>query len=178
MKVTLLSFQAHSPLLEACADIYARTWGRSYAEAHWTFSEYAGFPHFQAVVARRGSEDVGFALGTQSRDGQWWHNCVAQQMGSAHPALQQAFVLTELAVLPLYRNLGIGALLHDALLDQQPMPNALLSTMAANVAARRFYQRLGWRTLHPGFVFFEGQEAYTILCKKLCADLSTASSGQ
>lgn len=167
MNITLVRVSGPSPLLDACAAIYAQTWGRSARDARWSFAEYTQLPHFQAVVARTDSHEVGFALGAQSCPGQWWHDSVAEQVGGQHPALQHAFVLIELAVLPVYRSLGIGGLLHNVLLERQPMTGALLSTMTSNVDGLRFYHRLGWQTLHPGFVFYPGQEAYTILSKQV-----------
>jgi ribosomal protein S18 acetylase RimI-like enzyme len=154
-------------LIGVCAEIYATVWDRDYSGAYWTFNEYLSYRHFYGVVATVGTITVGFGLGTQSNIGQWWHDSVAEQVGVYHPALQNAWVLTELAVLPAYRNGGIGEGLHNTLLQDQPLPNALLSTMKGNIAARRFYQRLGWSTLHGGFSFFEGNEPYTILYKRV-----------
>jgi ribosomal protein S18 acetylase RimI-like enzyme len=169
MKLTLARFHRDSHLLDACASIYGQTWNRSVSDARWTFDEYMTFPHFQGVVAYWDREEIGFALGTQSLPGQWWHDCVAAHIGSSHPALQDAFILCELAVLPLYRNMGIGRQLHDTLLAAQPMPNAVLSTMVSNAGALRFYQRLDWSIVHPGIQFFSGQEPYAILAKRLHA---------
>ncbi|MFQ3646624.1 MAG: N-acetyltransferase [Anaerolineae bacterium] len=167
MNLTITRFRHSSALLDACADIYGRTWNRSVSDARWTFDDYLTQPHFVGVVACWEDEEIGFALGTQSLPGQWWHDCVAGKLGADHPALQEAFILCELAVLPLYRNMGIGRQLHDTLLASQPMPNALLSTMSSNVGALRFYQRLNWQVLHRGLTFFDGQEPYAILAKRL-----------
>lgn len=167
MTLTITRFRGGEALLDACAEIYGRTWNRSVSDARWTFEDYVRQPHFHGVLARVGDDEIGFGLGTQSLPGQWWHDCVAACIGAAHPALQEAFILCELAVLPLYRNRGVGRQLHDALLAAQPMPNALLSTMASNTGALRFYRRLGWQVLHPSLVFFEGQEPYAILTKQV-----------
>lgn len=167
MTLTITRFRNGGALLDACAQIYGRTWNRSVSDARWTFEDYVRQPHFHGVLARMGDDEVGFGLGTQSLPGQMWHDWVAQKLGAAHPALQEAFILCELAVLPAYRNQGIGQQLHDVLLTAQPMPNALLSTMSSNAGALRFYDRLGWQVLHPSLVFFEGQEPYAILAKRV-----------
>ncbi len=167
MNFRLTRFRAHSTLIDACADIYATVWDRDYASAVWSFNEYVTYRRFYAVVASVGTVTVGFGLGTESHAGQWWHDAVTEKVGSNHPSLQRAWVLTELAILPAYRNGGIGEALHNTLLADQPLPNAVLSTMESNIAGRRFYKRLGWQTLHPGFSFFEGHEPYTILMKRV-----------
>jgi ribosomal protein S18 acetylase RimI-like enzyme len=167
MSVVLSSFKTYCADLETAADLYARVWNRDYETTRLTFIEYVSFPHFCGWLAWLGDEPIGFALGTESRAGQWWHDCVSERVGTFHPALYGAFVLTELAVLAPYRSGGVGKRLHDTILSNQPLPRALLSTMVSNHGALRFYHRLGWQVLHPGFAFFEGGEPYTILHRNL-----------
>lgn len=87
-------------------------------------------------------------------------------MGVSHPALQDAWVLVELAVLDMHRGKGIGAALHHALLTDQPCPRALLSTEVKNTSARRFYERFGWRCIHSGFKFREEGEPFIVMARE------------
>jgi ribosomal protein S18 acetylase RimI-like enzyme len=106
---------------------------------------------------------VGMGFGARSEPGQWWHDAVAAQVGSDHPALEDAWVLVELAVLPEHQGRGIGSALHDAILAAQPCARTLLSTELTNMRARAMYESRGWRYLHPGLVFSEGQPSYVVM---------------
>ena len=95
--------------------------------------------------------------------GQRWHDRVAAEIGPDHPALQDAWVLVNLAIRSTYRNRGIGATLLKTLLASQSCPRTLLSTEVANAGARRLYERNGWRYLHPGLVFTPGQQPFVVM---------------
>lgn len=163
MNVQLLPFSRRSSLLQDAVGVYTRVWSRNTADSLIFFRKYAEYQHFHGYVAVVRSRVVGMAFGTESVPGMWWHDKVAQQVGQDHPALQSAWVLTELAVLEGYRNGGVGARLLRRVLAEQPFPNALLSTQQHNRAAQRFYQRHGWDYLHPGFAFHRGHDPYVIM---------------
>lgn len=117
---------------------------------------------YVGLVALYEAKVVGFVFGSDSLNGQWWHERVATHIGRSHPALQDAWVLTQLNVLADYRNQNIGLLLHNRILQLQTRPRVLLSTQVANKGAQRFYQRQGWQILHKGFHFSAGDEPYMI----------------
>jgi ribosomal protein S18 acetylase RimI-like enzyme len=165
--ITLEVFDRQSPYLENAAEIYANVWGNSYHDTLNIFGMYPQMPHFHGVMAIADGFCVGFAFGTQSLMGQWWHDCVGYEVGYTHPSLQQAWVLTEIAVLGKYQHRGVGLALHNRILSIQPFANVLLSTMVSNLNARRFYERLGWHYLHRGFAFSQGEEPYAIMCQHL-----------
>jgi ribosomal protein S18 acetylase RimI-like enzyme len=165
MAVEIIPYHYRSHLLQDAVRIYVETWKRNREESLVFFRNYAQLEHFYGFVARVDEHVVGVAFGVESKEGRWWHDKVAEQIGADHPALQEAWVLTELAVLPNYRNQQIGTLLHDHILDEQPCPNVLLSTQVSNTGARRFYERHGWDTLHAGFPFHRGHEPYVIMHK-------------
>lgn len=160
---TLAPFTGDSPYLEGAVWIYTETWPDNPDEIHSFISRYATYSDFRGQVALVNGKVIGMGFGVRSLPGNWWHDRVAAQLGADHPALQDAWVLVELAVLEVYRGEGIGTALHKALLQSQPCSRALLSTEVKNTGARRFYERSGWYYLHPGFKFREDDEEFVIM---------------
>ncbi len=154
-------------LLREAVRIYATVWQRDQEDSFVFFRNSLDMPEHHGFVALLNERAVGFAWGTASLPGQWWHDKVAERVDRGHPALQNAWVLTELAVLAPYRNQHIGGLLHDRILREQPFPNALLSTQVSNDGARRFYEERGWRYLHRGFAFQRGNQPYAVMYKRV-----------
>jgi ribosomal protein S18 acetylase RimI-like enzyme len=165
--VSIQPFDATSPLLDDAVRVYTETWGREWDPSYALFARYAGLPDFRGFVARAGGATVGMGFGHRSLPGQWWHDAVAAHVGPANPALRDAWVLVELAVRAAWQGHGIGGLLHDALLDAQPLPRALLSTEVTNDRARRMYERRGWHYLHSGFAFAAGQPRFLVMHREV-----------
>lgn len=160
----IVSFDRASRFFDGAVGVYTQTWRHPRDVGQSYFHRYStGFPGFQGRVALIDDLVVGVGFGMRSLPGQWWHDTVARTVGSGHPALQQAWVLAELAVLEAYRGHSVGASLHDALLAAQPCPRTLLSTELQNIRAQRFYLRQGWRSLHPGFAFRPGNARFVVL---------------
>lgn len=114
-------------------------------------------------MAIRDGRAVGMGFGVDALLGNWWVDIVAGALGRRHPALQDAWTLVELAVRPAYRGRGVGTGLHDALWAAHNRPRAVLSTQIDNEGARRLYERLGWRLLHPGLLFPGNPVPYVIM---------------
>ena len=172
---TLEPFDASSPTFDEVIRVYLEVFGGEEEGVREFISRYATtLPDWRGYVARVGERVAGMGFGTRSLPGQWWHDKVAEQIGAEHPALQDAWVLVDLAVRPAYRNRSIGAATMNALLASQPWPRALLSTEVANTGARRLYTRNGWRLLHPGFVFISGQQPYVIMAREHGPELNQA----
>ena len=163
MNIQLVPFGHQSSYFYNALNVYCQVWGRDYNDSLMFFKGYRRFPNFEGCVAIVNDYVVGFAFGTRSEYGQWWHDKVATNVGFRHPALRNAWVLTEIGVLSEYRNLQIGGMLHDAVIESQPLPNVLLSTQASNIGARRFYERRGWTYLHNGFAFNRGSQPYVVM---------------
>lgn len=164
----LVAFTHDSPLLLDAVKVYTHVWAqRTYGESVDFFRSNARRQDFYGYVVQAGPQTIGMGFGTRSVPGQWWHDKVARRVGVDHDALQNAWVLVELAIMPAYRNRGLGLRIHNALLSAQPYPHALLSTQVDNRGARRFYERHGWDYLHPGFAFFENHPLFCILHKRL-----------
>jgi ribosomal protein S18 acetylase RimI-like enzyme len=167
MNPELLSFQYNSRFLLDAVAVYQTVWDRDPDDSLFFFRKHSRFPSFRGFVARLNGVVVGTVFGTASLPGHWWHDKVAEQVGAEHPSLQDAWVLTELAVLEAYRNQGIGGLLHDRVLRDLPLTYALLSTQADNLGARRFYEQRGWTYLHTGFAFHHGRPPYAIMQRRI-----------
>ncbi|HKT37396.1 MAG TPA: GNAT family N-acetyltransferase [Ktedonobacterales bacterium] len=161
---TLEPFDAASPYFNEVVRIYLEAFGGEEDAIRAFIAHYANtLPDWRGYVALIGADVAGMGFGTRSLPGQWWHDRVAAEIGADLPALQDAWVLVDLAVRSAYRNQGIGADLLKTLLASQPCPHALLSTEVANAGARQLYERSGWRYLHPGLVFMPGQQPFVIM---------------
>lgn len=112
---------------------------------------------------------AGFAYGYLSLPGQWWRDHVAPALGWERAAawLGDAFQLAELAVAPAWQGRGLGAALHDALLDRVATPRAVLSTLDSSTVAFGMYRRRGWEQLLADFRFPGVARPYAILGKVL-----------
>lgn len=163
MDIKIVPYDCQLPYFDDALRIYCIVWGRDYHDSLIFFRNYGRLPDFCGYIALVGNHAVGFAFGTRSECGQWWHDKVAQHVGKRHIALQDAWVLTEIAVLAEYRNSDIGGMLHDAVIEQQTHQNVLLSTQVSNIGARRFYERRGWSYLHKGFAFNRGSQPYVVM---------------
>jgi ribosomal protein S18 acetylase RimI-like enzyme len=163
MNIQLQAIELDNAQFYQAARVYAWVWQRSPEASAEHLRYYAQLTAFQGYLATAGMAAVGMGIGIAAQRGEWWYDRVAQVVGSEHPALQDAWILMELAVLPLFQNRGIGVILHDALLHELPFPNVLLSTAITNVGAQRFYQRLGWQVLQERMPFFHGGSEYMIM---------------
>ena len=160
----IVPFDRASPYFAGAVTVYTQTWQHPRGAGESYFHRYStGFPGFLGRVALLDGLVVGAGFGMRSLPGQWWHDTVAGAVGINHPALRDAWVLAELAILEPYRGRGIGSSLHDTLLAAQPCPRALLSTELQNTRAQHFYRRLGWRSLHPGLAFRPGNPLFVVL---------------
>jgi len=119
---------------------------------------------------------VGFVYGYLGARGQWWHDRVAAALGRQGTELWLApghFEFTELHVRAEYRRRGIGAKLHDTVLDGLDSPTAVLSTQTDNEPALALYRGRGWRVIVPYLDFGSGRP-FLIMGKELGRALRTA----
>lgn len=168
MKLKFLPLNAISPYIADAIKIYDEYIPGNPEYQEQFFRSNMRRPGYVGILAQVDNKIVGVAFGSFSLVGQWWHDKVAMNVGYEHPALQSAWVLTQLNVLAAYRNHNIGQQLLEEIIQQQTRSNLLLSTQVANTGAQRFYKRLGWYILHDGFIFSAGDEPYKILAKTIC----------
>ncbi|MEO1290521.1 MAG: GNAT family N-acetyltransferase [Chloroflexota bacterium] len=167
MPLELLPLNSSSPYILDAVRIYNEYIAGELDYQEHFFRSHMIRPGYVGLLAKLDKKIVGVAFGSFSLAGQWWHDRVTTYVGREHPALQEAWVLTQLNVLKAYRNCKIGAQLHDTIISKQKRHNLLLSTQVANRDAQRFYKRYGWHILHKGFQFSSGDEPYQILYKTL-----------
>lgn len=166
-QITLMPFTPESALFHDAVNAFTQTWNRDHFDAMNFMRKQATYSNFYGLTAHVDGEVAGMGFSTRSEPGQWWHDLVAAQVGSEHPALQHAWVLTELAVIPAFRGQGIGGRIHDMLLAEQGFPRVLLSTNHDNPVARRMYEERGWTYLHPGFAFTPGDRPFVVMHQEL-----------
>jgi ribosomal protein S18 acetylase RimI-like enzyme len=122
---------------------------------------HVGRRGFRFLAARNESGTlVGFAYGYLGAPGQWWHDLVSGAMTAEQRARWLApghFELVELHVRPDQRRRGVGALLHDALLEPLESPTAVLSTQVDNAPALSLYRNRGWQLVVPELDFGSGR---------------------
>jgi ribosomal protein S18 acetylase RimI-like enzyme len=108
---------------------------------------------------------VGFAYGFACIPERWWYQQVRPGLRRdiAEAWLQGSFNFVEIAVDPQFQGQGIGGRLHDALLADLPYSRAVLSTLQADTAAQRLYQRRGWGVLRENFFFPGVERRYQIM---------------
>ena len=156
-----------APAFSEYVRVFQEVFPHDAADADAFLSRYATYGNYCGRLARVDGAPVGMCFGVDAFRGNWWVERVLAEIGEDHPAMQSAFCVVDLGVLAAWRGRGIGNRLLAAVLAAQPRLRAVLSTQVSNVGAQRFYRRCGWRILHPGFVFADGQEPYCVLATEL-----------
>ena len=169
MNIQLLPLSPQSPYFDGAISVYRQSTGADTDSSHQFFTKYAeSKSDYVGLVAVLEDDTVaGMTFGTQSTPGDWWHDRVAEAVGAAHPALQDAWVLIELHVRQDCQNQGIGTHLHDEVIARQPYQKLLLSTGKSNTGAKRLYERLGWQYLHPGLALRTSSSLSVIMNRNL-----------
>ena len=130
---------------------------------------HLGRRRFAAYLALEGDALMGFAYGYAGGPGEYWYDLVYQAMPPAMRAewLAEHFEFVELLVAPGARGQGLGARLHDRLLEGRPEPVALLTVRAGNAPALSLYRKRGWEVLLGDFRFSPGGERFFVMGKRL-----------
>jgi GNAT superfamily N-acetyltransferase len=141
---------AHADELEALhAEVYAGPpYGRDEDTARFAdrFRVQRRQPGYVLAEARHGGYLVGYAAGFPLRPStSWWRHLtspVPDDVTAEHPG--RTFALAELVVRPSWRRQGIGADLHDLVLQNRPEERATLTVLPAATPAQTAF-RTCWR---------------------------------
>lgn len=108
---------------------------------------------------------VGFVYGMPNDRTHWWSTVVAGYLRQAgfEGWLDDAFVITELHVHPLYQHRGIGRSLITTLTDSAAEPRSLLSAIDTDSPARALYRALGYRDLARNVHFPSASSPYAVM---------------
>jgi GNAT superfamily N-acetyltransferase len=104
-------------------------------------------PGFVLAEARHGGYLVGYAAGMPLRPStSWWRElttALPAEITEEHPG--RTFALADLLVRASWRRQGIGAELHDLILDGRPEERATLTVLPAAAPAQNALRTWGWR---------------------------------
>ena len=104
-------------------------------------------PGFVLAEARHGEFLVGYGCGMPLRPStSWWRELTTPlpaEVTEEHPG--RTFALADLLVRASWRRQGIGAELHDLILDGRPEERATLSVLPAAGPAQNAFRTWGWR---------------------------------
>ena len=104
-------------------------------------------PGFVLAEARHGGYLVGYAAGMPLRPStSWWRELTAPlpaEVTEEHAG--RTFALTDLLVRASWRRQGIGAGLHDLILDGRAEERATLTVLPAAAPAQSAFRKWGWR---------------------------------
>ena len=127
---------------------------------------HASYPGARSLGAtRRDDRLVGFVYGMPNDRAHWWSTVVAPYLRAAGRDgwLDDAFVITELHVLPAYQNRGIGRALITTLTDAADQPRSILSAIDTDSPARALYHALGYQDLARRVHFPSAPKPYAVM---------------
>ena len=169
--------------LAAASDALATVYGAAFAQPPYNEPEEAS-GHFAQILRRNaasppagfrccvaradGGAFVGFGYGFTYGPGTSRYDLLAKALAPEPPEvaarwLDDAFDLVELAVHPSAQGQGIGARLHDALLEGQPHRPAVLTAYDGETVAMRLYRSRGWAPISGQIFFPGGTEPHLVL---------------
>ncbi|NJQ02244.1 GNAT family N-acetyltransferase [Streptomyces zingiberis] len=108
---------------------------------------------------------VGFTYGMPGDRSHWWSTVVEPYLRreGRDAWLDDAFVVTELHVLPSHQKRGIGRRLITELTDAAAEPRSLLSAIDTDSPARALYRSLGYRDLARPVYFPSAASPYAVM---------------
>ena len=166
--VDILSADEFAPLVGRAAQIYGEAMRRPpelVVQRREILQSHLSRAGLVAVVATDNDDLVGFGYGYRGRQGEWWHDTVANAIGRdmSKEWLHGAFELAELHVRPPMHGQGIGRRILETLLGEVAGVKVVLSTHDRESPARKLYRSVGFEDLLTGFVFPGSSEVYVIM---------------
>lgn len=172
-EVVRLDAEGFAPYAEASVEVFGLAMNApavELASRRGIVLRHLGRPGFTAAAALADGEQlVGFGYAYPGRDGQWWHDIVATELGPERSArwLSASFEIVELHVRPEAQGAGLGRRLLTTLLTGAPGRTAVLSTGDAESQARRLYRSMGFVDLLTDFRFPGRDEPYCVMGRSL-----------
>jgi len=180
VEVTILPLDELATNADALAAVYLAAFSEPpYGETEEHAAHFGGVMRrnarlrpagFRCCVAREAREApegalVGFGYGFTLAPGYPRHELLHRALAPDLAAtwLADAFDLIDLAVVPAAQGQGLGARLHDALLEGQPHRTAVLTAYDGETAAMGLYRSRGWQVLARDFRFHGGSPAHLVL---------------
>lgn len=108
---------------------------------------------------------VGFVYGLPNERGHWWSTVVEPYLRAAGTDgwLDDAFVITELHVLPEFQNRSVGRQLITTITDAVDQPRSILSAIDTDSPARGLYRALGYQDLARQVLFPSAPKPYAVM---------------
>lgn len=133
-----------------------------------TLETHRAYPDFEAVLLVELGRVAGLIYGHTNGPDQWWCRQIAPHLTDAQLAqFAGAWVIVELAVDPTDRRRGLGQRLLDVSLHGKSNGIAVLSTMVAESAAMRLYERNGFTPMVAEFQFLGSAGHWCVLARPL-----------
>ncbi|PQD94785.1 N-acetyltransferase [Pradoshia eiseniae] len=154
--------------LHSVVSLYQTVWN-DWGESHLDrIKRHTGYKGFRGYIAMDEGDIIGYAYGYSSLSGQYYHELLNDHLSSdgSDDWLNNCFEFVELAVHPKYRKRGIGALLHDQLLNDLPFERAILTTQTDNWPAISLYRSKGWVIISDSFLPLDDPEQPFIIFGK------------
>jgi ribosomal protein S18 acetylase RimI-like enzyme len=133
--------------------------------------KHAVRPDFTLVTARTGRPAVvvGFGYGYRGAPGQYWYDHVAPLLGPepARVWLSDSFEIPLLVVDAGIQRKGVGQRLVERLLAGRPESTAVLTALAEDARAQRFYRAMEFELLHDDVRFGPTSPRYTMFGRRL-----------
>jgi ribosomal protein S18 acetylase RimI-like enzyme len=172
-RIDVLDAAAFEPHVRTAAHIYGAAMQRGpemvvqRCEIMHTHLSRRGF--LAVVAVDEAGAPVGFGYGYRGRRGEWWHDIVAEALGSelADRWMADAFELAELHVLPEHQGNGLGRRVLDEVVTRAGGATMVLSTHDRESRARALYRSTGFVDLCGGLLFPGSTEVYAIMGKDL-----------
>ncbi|MEU6853904.1 GNAT family N-acetyltransferase [Actinacidiphila alni] len=127
---------------------------------------HLGHPGARALGALTGDGRlVGFVYGMPNDRAHWWSGVVQPYLRREgnDEWLDDAFVITELHVLPDFQGHRIGRRLITDITDTATEPRSILSAIDGDSPARRLYRALGYRDLARPVHFPSAARPYAVM---------------
>lgn len=152
-------------VIDSVLEIFSQHYDQEETETlRWRIGESVGVGLNSLVLTW--SEDnrtAGFLFGFDFRPENWWAQQVSPFLPEGTDWFTNCFELNELAVHPNFQNRGFGRELLEALANDFPYRNTLLSVEQGNDSAIHLYEKLGFEVLKDDLALGGSPNRYLLM---------------